>query len=134
MTTITADIDTELATWDIHTLRGFAEEIELGNESTTTAGDQIEWTRAGAPISTKTALQLMHDEIGRRRERITLDTHLDEIVFDDADSIGDDLISTAVAGDDWGMAWDRVQRAGGTVKDLRDMLYETAIDGVREQW
>jgi hypothetical protein len=52
--TVIADIDTELAAWDIHTLRGYAEEIELGNNSTTTTtGEPIEWTRAGSPISNR---------------------------------------------------------------------------------
>ncbi len=47
MSTITADIDTELAICDIHALRRYAEEIELGNDSTTITGEPIEWTRAG---------------------------------------------------------------------------------------
>ncbi len=135
MSTITADIDTELAICDIHSLRRYAEEIEFGNDSTTTTGAPIEWTRAGSPISTDHALELMHVEVGRRRTTITLDTPLADVAYDDAaDSIGEDLISTAVAGDDWGMAWDRVVRADGTVNDLRNMLYETAIDGVRKEW
>lgn len=123
--TVIADIDTELAAWDIHTLRGYAEEIELGNNSTTTTtGEPIEWTRAGSPISTEHALELMHAEIGRRREAITINTPLVDIAYDDATgSIGEDLISTAIAGDDWGGAWDRVARAAGTVADLRDELY-----------
>ncbi len=132
--TITADIDTELAAWDIHTLRGYAEEIELAGHSTTTVGDRIEWIRAGDAISYTDALELMYAEIARRREAITLDTPLADVSYDDAGSIGEHLISTAIAGDDWGMAWDRVQRAGGTVGDLRNMLYEIAIDGVREKW
>lgn len=132
--TITADIENELAAWDIHTLRRYAEGIEFGNQSTTTAGDRIEWTRAGAAISNPRALELMYAEIGRRRETITLETLLADVAFDDAGSISEDLISTAVAGEDWGMAWDHILRADGTVRDLRDMLYETAIDGVREEW
>ncbi len=127
--TVTADIDTELSAWDIDTLRAFAEEIELAGESTTTDGAAIQWTRAGKPISYTQALELMHAEIGRRRDAITLDTPLDDIAFDDVGaSIGEHLISTAIVGDvdygeRWEAAWDRVMSAGGTVKDLRDDLY-----------
>ncbi len=71
----------------------------------------------------------MHAEIGRRREAITINTPLADIAYDDATgSIGEDLISTAIAGDDWGGAWDRVARTAGTVADLRDELYSAFWD------
>lgn len=51
-----------------------------------------------------------------------------EAIYDNLDSIGDDLIDTAKVGHDWGLALDRVFRSVGiqaaTVRDLRDALYD----------
>lgn len=57
---------------------------------------------------------------------ITLETPLSNIPWDEADQIGDDLIDTRIVGDEWGYAWSRIVRSGGTVGDLRDELYEQA--------
>lgn len=58
---------------------------------------------------------------------ITLDTKLSDLDWDtDAQWIGEDLIPTAQVGDDWGGAWDRVERRDGTVRDLRDTLVDRA--------
>ena len=54
---------------------------------------------------------------------ITLDTPLDQVDYDNAAGIGEELISTTIAGDEWGEAWDHVIRSGGTVRDLRADLY-----------
>lgn len=66
-------------------------------------------------------------------DTITLDTPLHEINFDDADSIGEDLIETHLVGDDWSWAWERVIRANGTVRDLRTELYWADIARAAER-
>lgn len=60
---------------------------------------------------------------------ITLDTPLADIDWDNASDIGEDLIDLERAGgDDWGQEWSQVLRAGGTVRDLRNTLYERTAD------
>ena len=59
---------------------------------------------------------------------ITLDTPLSNIDWDAASDIGEDLIDTDLVGDEWGWAWDRVIRAGGTVRDLRDELIAASLE------
>lgn len=55
---------------------------------------------------------------------ITLDTRLADIGYDNAGGIGEDLIDTRIAGQDWGMAWSRTLRSNedATVADLRQMM------------